>query len=65
MNKAINLDESLIDAFFYLGMSLYREKHFSQALDPLKIYRSRADHNLSASDLKKLDKIIEECQRNK
>jgi arylsulfatase A-like enzyme/Tfp pilus assembly protein PilF len=65
MNKAISLNPDLVDAFFYLGMSLYREKRFSEALGPLKIYRTRAGPNLSASELKKLDEIINECQRNR
>ncbi|MGB9894180.1 MAG: tetratricopeptide repeat protein, partial [Candidatus Saccharicenans sp.] len=65
MNKALSLNPDLVDAHFYLGLGLYREKRFREALGPLQTYRKRAGNNLSASELRKLDEIISECQRNK
>ena len=65
LNRAISLNPDLADAFFYLGMSFYKQKRYGEALGPLKTYRVKAGHNLSATELRKLDEIINECQRGR
>jgi len=65
MSRALSLNPDLADANFYLGMALYREKRFREALGPLQTYRKLAGPKLAASELRKLDEIISECQRNK
>ena len=65
MTRAIELEPGLVDAYFYLGMALYRQKRFGEALLPLETYRAKARRGLSAADLKTLDGVIAECRSRK
>jgi arylsulfatase A-like enzyme/Flp pilus assembly protein TadD len=65
LRKALDLDDTLDEALYILGMTYLDKGDKSKALSTFNLFKQKYYHSLPADFKKQLDDLIKSCQQNK